>query len=51
MRAKDPEIHALSQYLIDEIILAFGLKKTAGIRRTFDLLLNKVTTRLASICV
>ena len=51
MPEKDPEIRALSQYLIDEIILAFGLKKTTGRRRAFDLLLNKVTTRLASICV
>jgi hypothetical protein len=51
MREKDEEIHALSQYLIDEIILAFGLKKTSGTRRVFDLLLNRVTTRLATICV
>ena len=51
MREHDPEIQALSRYLIDEIILAFGLKKTAGRRRAFDLLLNRVTTRLASICV
>jgi hypothetical protein len=51
MHEKDEEIHALSQYLIDEIIMAFGLKKTTGSRRLFTFLLNKVTTRLATICV
>ena len=48
---QDEEIHALSQYLIDEIILAFGLKNTAGYRRLFNMLLQRVTTRLAGICV
>jgi len=51
MHEKDEEIHALSRYLIDEIILAFGLKKTAGSRRVFHFLLNRITTRLATICV
>lgn len=51
MREQDEEIHAVSQYLIDEIILAFGRKKTAGNRRLFNFFLNRVTTRLSSICV
>jgi hypothetical protein len=51
MRDNDPEIHALSQYLIDEIIMAVGLKKTTTTRRLFDFLLQKVTVRLSSICV
>jgi len=51
MPETDNEIHALSQYIIDEIILAFGLKKTARNRRLFDLLLHRITTRLAAICV
>lgn len=51
MRAEDEEIHALSQFLIDEIIMAFGLQKTAGNRRLFNLFMHRVTTRLASICV
>jgi hypothetical protein len=51
MREKDEEIHALSQYLIDEIIMAFGLRKTAGTHRVFDFFLNKVTSRLSTICV
>lgn len=51
MRDNDPEIHALSQYLIDEIIVAVGLKKTTTTRRLVDFLLHKVTVRLSSICV
>jgi hypothetical protein len=51
MQEKDEEIHALSQYLIDEIIMAFGLKKTAGTRWVFDYLLHRVTTRLSTICI
>jgi len=51
MRVKDKEIFDLSQYLIDEIILAVGLKKTAGIHRLFDFFLNRITSRLATICV
>jgi len=45
------QIHTLSQYLIDEIILAFGLPKTPANRRIFSLLLGRVTNRLAGICV
>jgi hypothetical protein len=51
MPEKDKEIDALSQYLIDEIIMAVGLKKTAGSRRAINFLLNKVTAYLATICV
>jgi hypothetical protein len=51
MREKDKEIHALSQYLIDEIINATGLKKTPGTHRVFDLFLHRVTTHLSTICV
>ncbi len=51
MRDNDPEIHALSQYLIDEIIMAVGLKKTTRTHRIFDFLLNRVTVRLATICI
>ena len=51
MRAKDLEIQALSHYLIDEIIMAFGWKKSAVTRGVVSLLLSKVTDRLASICV
>jgi len=51
MYENDEEIHVLSQYLIDEIILAFGLKKTAGSRQVFGFFLNKITTRLSTICI
>ena len=51
MRAKDLEIQALSHYLIDEIIMAFGWKKSAVTHGVVSLLLSKVTDRLASICV
>jgi hypothetical protein len=51
MRVKDEEILSLSYYLIDEIIMAFGLNKTSGTRRVFSFLFNRVTTRLATICV
>ncbi len=51
MHEEDEEIHALSQYLIDEIIMAFGLKKTTGTHRLFDFILNRVTIRLSTICV
>jgi len=51
MRADDEEIYALSQYIIDKIILAFGMQKTAGNRRVFDLRLQRDPTFLASICV
>jgi hypothetical protein len=51
MNETDMEIRALSRYLIDEIILAAGLKKTAGTRRMLGFFLHKVTTRLATICV
>jgi hypothetical protein len=51
MPDRDPEIQALSRYLIDEISMAFGLQKTARTRRALSFLLGKVTDRLASICV
>lgn len=51
MFEKDQEIDALSHYLIDEIINAFGLKKTEGTYRLVDFLLKKITTRLATICI
>lgn len=51
MNAETEEIRALSQYLIDEIILAFGWKKTAVSRRLVNLLLQRVTVRLAAVCV
>jgi len=51
MREQDEEIHALRQYLTDEIIIAFGLKKTIVTRRAFDFFFNRITTRLSTICV
>ena len=51
MRTPDEEIETLSQYLVDEIIMAFGLPKTPGTHRLFGLLFGKVTRRLSTICV
>jgi hypothetical protein len=51
VREQDEEIHALRQYLNDEIINAFGLKKSNVARRMFDFLLGRITTRLSTICV
>ena len=51
MPEQEEEIHRLSQYLIDEIILAFGLQKNAFSRRAFNLVFERITTRLAGICV
>jgi hypothetical protein len=51
MPEKDEEIHRLSQFLIDEIVMAFGLKRSAFSRRVFVFLLNRVTTRLSTICI
>ncbi len=51
MRNENEEIHALSQYLIDEIILAAGLKKTARTRWVFNLFLHGITISLSTICV
>jgi hypothetical protein len=51
IREQDEEIHALRQYLTDEIINAFGLKITSGSRRMFDFFLKKITTRLSTICI
>ncbi len=51
MREKEGETVALSHYLIDEIINAAGLRKTPGIRRTFNFFLGRVTMYLSSICV
>jgi hypothetical protein len=51
MRDQDAEIQALSQYLIDEIVNAAGLKKTARTRRVFDFFLHRVTMYLSTICV
>jgi hypothetical protein len=47
----DDEIHALKQYLTDEVINAAGLKKTAGARRVFDFFLHRITTYLSTICI
>ena len=41
MREKDEEIHALSHYLIDEIINAAGLKKITGMHSLFDFFLQE----------
>jgi len=51
MREQNEEIHTLRQYLTDEIINAFGLKKKDGTRRVFDFFLHRITTRLSTICV
>jgi len=51
MQDQDEEILSLSRYLVDEIILAFGLQRTAFSRRFFNLFFQDVTTRLSSICV
>jgi hypothetical protein len=51
MRENDAEIGALSHFLIDEIIMAFGMKKTARTHSLFYFLLKGVTNRLSSICV
>ena len=51
MSEKGQEIYALSQYLIDEIINAAGLKKSVWTHRFLDFLLRNVTTHLATICV
>jgi hypothetical protein len=50
MLENDEEIHALSQYLTDEIVNAIGLRKTIATRRVFDFFLNRVTTHLSTIC-
>jgi hypothetical protein len=51
MREQDEEIVALSQYLIDEIINAVGLKKSAGTQRVFKFFLQKITMYLSGICI
>jgi hypothetical protein len=51
MRKKDEEIVALSNYLIDEIINAAGLKKSAGMHRIFHFFLGQITTYLSGICI
>jgi hypothetical protein len=47
----DLEAQALSHYLIDEIVMAFGMKSTKLTHWVFNLFLGKVTDRLAGICV
>jgi hypothetical protein len=47
----DPAIQTLSDTLIDEIINAVGLPKTAGTRRIFNLVFLKASGRLAEIGV
>ena len=47
----DAAIQSLSNTLIDEIINAVGLPKTAMTQRTFDLLFHKAAGRLAEIGV
>ena len=47
----DPAIQTLSDSLIDEIINAVGLPKTAGTRKAFNLLFHKAAGRLAEIGV
>ncbi len=51
MLIEDEEIHALSNYLVDEIILAFGVKRTPATHRLFDFFFRGITTRLSAICV
>lgn len=51
MSLQDGEIHALSEYLLDEIVLAFGLKNTPGTHGLFRFFLSKLTNRVASICM
>ena len=51
MREKDTETIALSQYLLDEIINAAGLRKSAGMRRLFHFFLARVTMYLSGICI
>jgi hypothetical protein len=47
----DAEIQSLTNTLIDEILNAVGLPKTAGWHRTFDQLFHKAASRLAGIGV
>jgi hypothetical protein len=51
MLIEDEEIHALSNYLVDEIILAFGVKRTPATHRLFDFFFRGITNRLSAICV
>lgn len=51
MREHENEIVALSLYLIDEIINAVGLTKSAGMQRVFNIFLGKLTMYLSGICI
>jgi hypothetical protein len=51
MPEQDEEILALSNYLIDEIINAFGLRKSAGLQRAFNFFLKRITMYLSGICI
>ena len=51
MREHENEIVALSLYLIDEIINAVGLTKSAGMQRVFNIFLGKITMYLSGICI
>jgi hypothetical protein len=50
MQENDKAILALSNYLIDEIIIAVGLKKSTTAHRVFDFFFKRVTIRLSTIC-
>ena len=51
MRGNDREIQTLSDYLIDEILLAAGFKKTPRAQRVCAFFFGRLTTYLADICV
>jgi hypothetical protein len=51
MSEKDEEIISLSNYLTDEIINAVGLKKSAGLRWVFNILLKRITMYISGICI
>lgn len=51
MREKEEEVVALSNYLIDEIINAAGLKKSPGMQRAVHFFLNRITAYLSGICI
>jgi hypothetical protein len=51
MPERDEEIIALSNYLIDEIINAVGLRKSAGLQSVFNIFLKRITMYLSGICI
>ncbi len=51
MPEQDEEIIALSNYLIDEIINAVGLRTSAGLHTVFNIFLKRITMHLSAICI